>query len=111
MRFCTDYRRVNAVTVPDPYPLPRIDDLIDNVGQSKYITKIDLLKGYYQILLSENAQQISAFITPFGLFHYKVMPFGMRNAPSTFQRVMDYLLKDLPGVSVYLDDILIFTEH
>lgn len=111
MRLCTDYRRVNAVTVPDAYPLPRIDDLIDSVGQSKYITKIDLLKGYYQIPLSENAQQISAFITPFGLFHHKVMPFGMRNAPSTFQRAMDYLLQDLVGVSVYLDGILIFTEH
>ena len=111
LRLCTDYRRVNAVTVPDAYPLPRIDDLIDKVGQTNYITNIDLLKGYYQIPLTEKAQQISAFITPFGLFQYRVMPFGMRNAPSTFQRAMDYLLQDLAGVSVYLDDILIFTEH
>lgn len=111
LRLCTDYRRVNAVTVPDAYPLPRIDDLIDEVGRSQYITKLDLLKGYYQIPLTERAQEISAFITPFGLYQYNVMPFEIRNAPSTFQRAMDYLLQDLIGVSVYLDDILIFTEH
>ena len=101
LRLCTDYRRVNAVTVPDAYPLPRIDDLIDKFGQTNYITKIDLLKGYYQIPLTKEAQQISAFITPFGLLQYRVMPFGMRNALSTFQRTMDYLLQDLAGVSVY----------
>ena len=70
LRLCTDYRRVNDVTVPDAYPLPRVDDLVDSVGQSKFITKIDLLKGYYQIPLTESAQVISAFITPFGLYQY-----------------------------------------
>ena len=99
------------MTVPDAYLLPRIDDLIDKVGQTNYITKNDLLKGQYQIALTEKFQQISAFITPFGLFQYRVMPFGMKNAPTTFQRAMDYILQDLAGVSVYLDDILIFTEH
>ena len=84
LRLCTDYRRVNAVTVSDAYPLPRTDDPIDKVGQTNYITKIDLLKGYYHIPLTEKAQQIFAFITPFGFFQYKVIPFGMRNVPSTF---------------------------
>ena len=107
LRLCTDYRRVNAVTIPDAYPLPRIDDLIDEVGQAVYVTKMDLTKGYYQIPLTEEAQLISAFTTPFGLYQYLVLPFGMRNSPATFQRVMNNLLLNLDGVSVYLDDILI----
>ena len=110
LRLCTDYRRVNSVTLPDAYPIPRVDDLIDAVGQSLYITKIDLLKGYYQIPLTEEAQSISAFVTPFGLYEYLVMPFGMRNSPATFQRIMNYILKDLEGVNVYLDDIIIFSN-
>ena len=109
-RFWTDYRRVNAVTVPDAYPLPRVDDLIDEVGQAKFITKIDLLNGYYQVPLTENAQQISAFITPFGLFHYLVAPFGMRNCPATFQRAMNNLTQGLEGVAVYIDDVLLFSN-
>ncbi|XP_076032460.1 uncharacterized protein LOC143020182 [Oratosquilla oratoria] len=110
LRLCTDYRRVNSITVPDAYPLPRVDDLIDEVGTAQYITKIDLMKGYYQIPLTEEAKLISAFTTPFGLYHYNVMPFGMRNSPATFQRAMNYLLQDLKGVGVYLDDILIFSH-
>ena len=110
LRLCTDYRRVNSITVPDAYPLPRVDDLIDEVGTAQYITKIDLMKGYYQIPLTEEAKSISAFTTPFGLYHYNVMPFGMRNSPATFQRAMNYLLHDLKGVGVYLDDILIFSH-
>ena len=110
LRLCTDYRQLNNVTQPDSYPLPRIDDLIDTVGQSKYISKIDLNKGFHQIPLTKNAQTISAFITPFGLYEYKVMPFGMRNSPATFQRTMNFLLHDLEDVQVYLDDIIIYSD-
>ena len=74
MRFCTDYRKVNTVTVKDSYPLPRVDDVIDAIGNAKFVTKINLLKGYYQVELSDNAKEISAFITPFGLYEYTVMP-------------------------------------
>ena len=70
-RFCTDYRKINNITIKDSYPLPLIDDLIDSVGQAKFVTKIDLLKGYYQVGLTERAKLISAFITPFGLFSMK----------------------------------------
>ncbi|XP_037776259.1 uncharacterized protein LOC119573219 [Penaeus monodon] len=110
LRMCTDYRRLNVVTIPDSYPLPRVDDLIDAVGQSKYLSKIDLHKGFYQIMLTEKARVTSAFITPFGLYEYLVMPFGMRNSPATFQRVMNFTLQGLDGIHVYLDDILILSE-
>ncbi|XP_064088186.1 uncharacterized protein LOC135202611 [Macrobrachium nipponense] len=106
-RFCTDYRKINNVTIKDSYPLPLIDDLIDSVGQAKFVTKIDLLKGYYQVGLTERAKLISAFITPFGLFQYEVMPFGLTNAPSTFQRLVNFIIQDLEGVYCYLDDIIV----
>ena len=109
-RLCTDYRKVNGVTVKDSYPLPLIDDLIDSVGKAKYLTKIDLLKGYYQIGLTERAKLISAFITPFGLFQYEVMAFGLTNAPSTFQRLINFIIQDLEGIYCYLDDILIIGQ-
>ncbi|XP_068239311.1 uncharacterized protein [Palaemon carinicauda] len=106
-RMCTDYRRVNSVTVKDAYPLPRIADIIDSVSNSKYLTQIDLLKGYYQIKLTDRTREISAFITPFGLFEYRVLPFGMTNAPATFQRMVHEVTRGLEGVYVYLDDIII----
>ena len=92
-RLCIDYRKLNQITKIDAYPLPRIDDLIDAVGQANFITKIDLLKGYYQIPLSENAKQLTAFVTHDGLFQFSVLPFGLCNAPSTFQRLMNLFLK------------------
>ena len=109
-RLCTDYRKVNQVTVVDSYPLPRLDDLVDSVGSAQFVTKIDLQKGYYQILLTPNASEISAFVTPDGLYKYLRMPFGMRNAPSTFQRIINYVIADLDGVRAYLDDLLIPTD-
>lgn len=107
MRMCTDYRRVNALTRADSFPLPRIDDIIDSVGKAPFVTKLDLLKGYYQVPLTDRAKRISAFITSDGLFQYKVMPFGMRNAAPTFQRLMGKIVAGLSGVFAYLDDTLI----
>jgi len=78
-RFCTDFRKVNAVTKTDPFPIPRIESCIEKVGNSKYITKLDMLKGYWQVGLTERAKEISAFVTPKGLYSYKVMPFGMKD--------------------------------
>ncbi|XP_068204810.1 uncharacterized protein [Palaemon carinicauda] len=109
-RLCTDYRKINNLTIKDSYPLPRIQDIIDQVSNSTYLTQIDLLKGYYQIKLTETAKEISLFITPFGLFSYNVMPFGLANAPATFQRVMSLILQDLEKVFVYLDDIIIASD-
>ena len=76
--MCTDYRKVNSVTKTDSFPVPRIDDCIDKVGNSKYVTKFDLLKGFWQVPLTDRAKEVSAFATPNGLYQYKVMPFGMK---------------------------------
>ena len=109
-RLCTDYRKLNSITVPDAYPLPRIEDLLDEIGQAKFVSTIDLQKGYYQIGLTERAKTLSAFTTPFGLFQYKVMPFGMTNAPSTFQRAISHTISSLEGVMSYIDDIVVFSD-
>ncbi|XP_063586255.1 uncharacterized protein LOC134763618 [Penaeus indicus] len=109
-RLCIDYRKVNAVTVPDSYPLPRMDDIIDDLGKAKYLSKLDLLQGYYQVPLSERAKPISAFVTPTGLYEFTVLPFGMRNAPATFQRLMNFLTAGLEGVRCYLDDLVVWSS-
>ena len=120
-RFCIDYRRVNAVTKPDLYPLPRIDDLLDQLGKSRFFSTLDLASGYWQIRVHPNSIEKTAFITPQGLFEFQVMPFGLMNAPSVFQRLMQQVLQGLNPeegpdfVSVYIDDVLVFshtlTEH
>ena len=101
---------MNSVTKSDSFPIPRIDDLIDRVGDAKYVTKIDLLSGYWQVPLSQRAREISAFSTPDGLYQYKVMPFGMKNAPATFQRLVNTLTADQPNCSGYIDDMLVFSN-
>ncbi len=109
-RFCTDYRKVNALTKPDSYPLPRIEDCIDQVGSATYVSKFNLLKGYWQVPLTSRAQEISAFVIPSGLFSYKVMSFGLRNAPATFQRLMNRVIAGLEGCAVYLDDVVVYSD-
>lgn len=112
-RFCIDFRPLNAATIDDRYPLPLIRDLLQSVKQSTWFTSIDLRSGYWQIPMAEGHEKYTAFRCNSGLYEHKVMPFGLKNAPATFQRCMDFILKDLrvrgiSGVSVYLDDILIF---
>ena len=82
--MCPDYRKVNYVTKTDSFPVPRMDVCIDNIGQANNVTKFDLLKGFWQIPLTDRAKEISAFVTPDGLFQYKVMPFGMKNSHQLF---------------------------
>lgn len=109
-RMCTDFRKVNAVTKPDSYPLPRVEDCVDQVGSAQFVSKLDLLKGYWQVPLTQRAQEISSFITPSGLFSYTVMGFGLRNAPATFQRLMNRLVNGLKGCAVYLDDVVVYSN-
>lgn len=94
-RFITDFRKVNAVTVSDCYPLPRMEDCIDNLGTAKYVSKLDMLKGYWQVPLTERASNISAFATPDNFMQYTVMAFGMCNAPATFQRLVNTVLSGI----------------
>jgi len=111
LRLCTDFRKVNAVTSPNPYPLPRIEDLIDRIGRAKFLTKLDMTRGYWQVPLDEKLVPVSAFVTPFGHFQWRYMPFGLRNAPATFSRLVSKLLLGLDSFcAVYLDDIIIFSD-
>ena len=102
-RFCNNYHKVNAITKPDSFPLPRMDDCVDRVGFAKYVTKLGLLKGYWQVPLSLRASEISAFVTPDYFLQYTVMPFGLRNAPATFQRLMNTVLSGVKNCEAYLD--------
>ena len=110
IRLCVDFRLLNGLTKSDGFPLPRIDDCIDQVGNAKYISKLDCLKGYHQVPLSPESRELSAFVTPFGLYQYKVLAFGLQGAPGTFQRLINKIFHDLEGVITYLDDILIISE-
>ncbi len=95
---------------PDSFPLPRMEDCIDRVGPAKFVTKLDLLKGYWQVPLTPRASEISAFVTPDDFMQYSVMAFGMRNAPSTFQRLMRIVLNGVENCEAYLDDIVIYSS-
>ena len=107
-RFCTNFHKVNSVTKSDSYPIPRVEDCIDYTESSKYVTKFDLLNGYWQVPLSNTAKEISALVTPDGFFQYKVMPFGMKNAPATFQRMINKIIAGLEGCQGYIDDVIVY---
>lgn len=85
-------------------------DCFDKVGAAHYVTKLDLLKGYWQVPLTSRASEISAFVTPDSFLHYSVMAFGMRNAPATFQRLMNRVFSEVTNVEVYLDDVVIYSN-
>ena len=91
-RFCTDFRKVNDKTKSDSFPIPRITDCIDQIGNAKFVSTFDMLKGYWQVPLTQRTREIFSFVTPSGLYQYKVMPFGMKNAPATFQRMVNKLV-------------------
>ena len=109
-RFCVDYRELHSVTKPDTFPLPRIDDLLDQLGAACYFSTLDLASGYWQVRMHPNSVEKTAFVTPQGLFEFRVMPFGLTNAPGVFQRLMERVLaglnpEDGPDyVVVYIDE-------
>ena len=109
-RFCVDYRRLNSVTKRDVYPLPRMDDVFDRLAGAKFFSSLDLKSGYWQVPVAEADRSKTAFITPDGLYEFLRLPFGLNNAPSTFQRLMDRVLARLKWQMclVYLDDVLVF---
>ena len=109
-RICVDYRKLNDVTKKDAHPLPRIEDIFDALRGSKYFSTIDLASGYHQVSVARKDQEKTAFVTPWGHYEYVVMPFGLCNAPATFQRLMTLIFSGLIGLDclIYLDDIIIF---
>ena len=115
--FCVDYQKINEVTRKDAYPIPRIDETLDTLAGATLFSTLDLRSGYWQVEMDPKDREKTAFYTPEGLFEFNVMPFGLCNAPATFQQVMDSLLAGLHWRSclVYIDDIVVigksFDEH
>ena len=112
IRPCVGYRKLNENTLKDAYPLPRIDDCLDSFENAKYYSTLDLQSGYWQIAMAEKDKPKTAFVTRSGLYEYNTMPFGLCNAPSTFQRCMELIFRGMQWkiVLIYLDDIIIFSE-
>ena len=108
---CGDYRRLNNITTPDRYPLPNMQDLGHKLAGCRVFSRLDLVKGYHQVPVADADVPKTAIITPFGLYEYLYMPFGLKNAAQSFQRLMDNLLSEVPHVFIYLDDILIGPPH
>ena len=110
--FCVDYRRLSSITRKDVFPLPRIDNTLDLLSESRYFTTLDLASGYWQVKMSGESREKTAFTTYSGLYEFNVMPFGLCNAPATFQRLMETILAGLARkiCMVYIDDILVFSR-
>lgn len=114
LRMCIDYRPLNAITTKDRYPLPAIEDLMDQLQGAKIFSKLDLAAGYHQMEVGPNDQHKTAFVTKFGLFEWRVLPFGLANGPGVFMRMMAKVFDKEPEmrnyVVFYLDDILIYSK-
>ncbi|XP_049331323.1 retrovirus-related Pol polyprotein from transposon opus [Astyanax mexicanus] len=112
IRLCVDYRQLNSKTRKDAYPLPRIEESLDALGGARFFSTLDLASGYNQVPMAEHDKSKTAFCTPFGLFEFNRMPFGLCNAPSTFQRLMERIFGDerFQSLLLYLDDIVIFSS-
>ena len=113
LRMCIDFRKLNARTVKDAYPLPRIDEAIEHLAGSKWFSAIDLKSGFWHVPLDEDSKKYTAFTAgPLGFYEFQRMPFGLCNAPATFQRLMEHALRDInhKGCIIYIDDIVVFAS-
>ena len=112
IRLCIDYRKLNSVTKPDRFPLPNLNDAVFGLQGMRYFTTMDLIRGYYQLPLDESSREFTAFSTPRAHWQFKRLSFGLKNAPSAFQREMQSILSQFPWrkVIVYIDDVLIMSE-
>jgi hypothetical protein len=111
-RFCVNYKPLNDITKKDNYPLPRIDEILDALQDAQWFTTLDLVSGYWQIKVKKEDQEKTTFITKFGTYEFKVMPFGLCNTSATFQRTIDKVLQGIKDkfVLIYLDDVIIFSK-
>jgi hypothetical protein len=112
LRFCVDYRGLNKITRKDRYPLPLIYETLRNIGQAKWYTKLDVIAAFHKIRIAEGQEWMTAFRTRYGLYEWLVTPFGLANAPSTFQKYINYALQDYLDefCSAYIDDVLVYTN-
>lgn len=110
LRPCGDYRKLNYLTIPDRYPLPLVQDFNSNIKNAKIFSKVDIVRAYHFIPIAEEDVYKTAITTPFGLYEFTRMPFGLRNAAQSFQRFMNEVTKGLDFVFVYMDDILVFSD-
>ena len=112
IRLCVDYRRLNKKTVRDAFPLPRVEESFDCLNGSKYFSTIDLSAGYNQVAVEESDKHKTAFTSPFGLYEYNRLPFGLCNGPATFQRLMQHCFRDevFQLLLVFLDDIIVYSS-
>ncbi|KYO35017.1 hypothetical protein Y1Q_0000931 [Alligator mississippiensis] len=111
IRFCVDYWKLNAITTPDTYPMPRMDSLLNILGQPKFISTLDLSKGFWQMALDLDVIGKSAFAMPLGLYEFTVLFFGTRYSPASFQRLINNLLQGYEQfVLAYIDNIAIFSQ-
>ena len=109
-RLCVDFRKINSLTRPMPFFMPRVEEVVEGIGKAKYISKLDLAKGFYQVPLTTTAMQKTAFTCHKGNFHFTRMPFGVKNAPACFQMLMQRVLGDVTDFSMaYMDDVVIFS--
>ncbi|XP_052237779.1 uncharacterized protein LOC127849097 [Dreissena polymorpha] len=110
-RFCVDYRKINGITKFHAQPIGNPDAMFQKMQKGRYFSKMDLAKGYWQIPMSEDSQQYTAFITEFGLFQFKRMPFGLVNSGATFTKLMRHVLEGLPTTDSFVDDIITHSKE
>ena len=115
IRITVNYKRLNAVSIVDKYPLPRIDNLIDTLGPGKVYSTFDLMSVFFQVAIDPSSVEMTAFITPRGLYEWRVMPQGYAGSPGSFVRLMRQVIMGLNSVRMYLDDAIVFdptpTQH